>query len=355
MPRVVHRLAADRSGANTRTACGVVSARSAARTSANIASVTCKACITATLGAVRKRLEAEAIAVEEAIARGAAPAVFGARELDATMVAIAERSILGDDAAERERAYSWRSAVLAINALVVFRDDGQPVRSTSAVSRFEGAPLGRTENDRAVTALVDRLHGVEAALEVAFPAARTFDMGVDDDGREVPAITLTVADQMHLLVVSVAGTPLRTPKGRWIRQSRSHDGVAEWWAIQRGQPITARQVALVRAAGLRAVSAHLRAIGELEPEREGEGRDYERTKEATVATIPGCDVMGWEAIAEVVEIGEDKCRALAKREDDPLPVYRMRDVRGIGAKRAELTEWLDRQRVTGASGRSKVA
>lgn len=272
--------------------------------------------------------------------------VRGCHELDESGVRIVQRSRLGDDA--HAARYTWPSAVVAIASLVAFRTDGQPSRSTSAPSRFERAPIGQSDPSRAVTGLVDRLAAVQTALERAYVEPRRWPESVDESGAPRAAVVLTVEVQRAILRRSVAGT-----RGF---QGQSHAEVADWLERTHGIDLTERQVALVRAAGVRAVAEHLRAIGELEP---GEAREewsgarvmWERRREEAHVGLPGCDVDGWKAISAIVRLSERVCQRLAQRDaaDDPLPVYRMHDVAGVSARRAELEAWSLRQARRGAA------
>lgn len=264
--------------------------------------------------------------------------VRGTAELDERLERIVRRSIGGDD--ETQRRWSWPSAVVALASLVAFRVDGQPLRSTSAPSRFVRESLGEVAPDRAATAFADRIVGVAAALDRAYAAPRSWPESIDEDGTPRPAVALSVEVQRALLLRSVAGA--RGFSGQ------AHAQVGEWLEREHGVDLTERQIAIVRAEGLRAIAAHLRAIGELEPgdpreEWTGAQALWAARREEAKMGLPGCDLNGWKEISAAVGLSEDVCRRLSKRADDPLPVHRMRDVAGVAAKRAELREWGERQ------------
>ncbi len=265
---------------------------------------------------------------DDHVSTGARPAVRGAHALDERLAAIVARSIGGDDATQR--GYRWRSPTTAIASLVAFRVDGQPVRSTSATSRFEREPRGASDVMRPVAGLVDDLVGVADAVHRAYACERAFPESTDADGHTWPAATLTIAMQREVLLLSVAGSD--------GFEALSHARVCEIVEEQHRITLTENRVALVREAGVRAVAEHLRASGELAP-AEQQGTD---TTEADVK-IPGYELSGWKMIAAHIDVSEAKARALSQRDSDPLPVHYVSDPRGVYASRAELDAWALRQ------------
>src|SRR5689334_4706766 len=88
------------------------------------------------------------------------PLKRGAHQISPALAKIIARSTLGDD--EWRRRWTWPSVEIAIQSLVAFRADGQPMRSPSRWrDPKEHVDCERRPSADAVTALVDRLVHVD--------------------------------------------------------------------------------------------------------------------------------------------------------------------------------------------------
>lgn len=274
-------------------------------------------------------------------ASGPAPVQRGTSELGEREAETLARSVAGE---AYERAYAWRSVELAVSTLVAFRHEGAPMRSTSSPQRFDPDRVhGAGEHGRAVSALPDRLLGVDRAVRLAFVRAMSFAASTAEDGTARPAAIVPVAAQRVALLLSIAGG--RTATGTRNFSALPTSRVAELLESEHGLALTDRQVTIVVREGKRRVAASLRATGELAP-APAATREASEQEGRPMAVIMGCDVHGWEAIGEAVGLAESTCQRLSEREVDPLPIYRLRDVRGVGAKRDELIAWARRQVVS---------
>lgn len=262
-----------------------------------------------------------------------------ARELDGRSLVALARSVAGVE----ERRYRWRSAVEALQALAIFRADGQGVGSTSNPARFERLPRGASDPTRQVTGQVDHLFGIDAARRRAFTEPRELtytecaccrsDRTCDGE-RSVLAgsVVLTVEQQVQILDWAVdehhvPGDP--KPVG-WSLETITS------WALDRwGIRLTERHVTLVKSAGLRAVSAYLREIGEMAPAERQAGKESEMA-------VRGYDLSGWDEIEDYTGMSRSSLRRLSARETDPFPIHEVEGVRGYHAKKGDIDAWLDR-------------
>lgn len=261
-----------------------------------------------------------------------------ARELGEPDLAAIARSIAGSG----ERRYRWRSAVQALQELAVFRRDGQGVGSTSNPARFERLPRGASDPMGQVTGQVDRILGVDRARQRAFAAPREFAYtececcGADracDGRRSIPAgsVTLSVAQQVQVLDWSIEMRRVKgDPKPVALSLDTIIDRAADAWGIR----LTERHITLVRSAGLRAVSAYLRAIGEMAPLEREAGKESEEMGEF--------DLRGWDDIEAHAKLSRKVIQRLAKRESDPFPLHELEGVRGYLAKSEEIDAWIER-------------
>lgn len=265
-----------------------------------------------------------------------------ARQVDERGLAAIARSIAGDE----ERRYRWRSAVQALQALAVFRVDGQGVGSPMRTSRLRMAPRDTSSRDpmRQVTDQVDRLHGVDTARRTAFTAPRTItysECSCCGSDRICPGaravvvghVELSAEQQTQILDWSVE---MRHLPGDPEPVALSLEAIATRALDRWGVRLTERHVTMIKSAGLRAVSAHLRAIGEMAP---AERRAGEETNEMAVR---GFELCGWDQIVHYTGISKDVLRRLAARESDPLPVVQIDGVRGYHARKADVDAWLGR-------------
>lgn len=234
-----------------------------------------------------------------------------------------------------EPRYEWGSPVEAIAALAAFRADGQGIGSSSDPKRFQRSSppkssVGRNwragDPTREVTGQVERLAGVMRALDRAYEYPRLFG-----------PVELPILSQREILVAwaslvhSGRGEGLKAEEVR----GRVAAGISAAWDLE----VTERQVQLVVRDGLERVRDHLRRIGELAPARKKKQR---RTPPREDGSMLGYDLSGWGEISREMGVSERTCRRLAEREEDPLPVHRVKGVAGVYGRAAELREWVDR-------------
>lgn len=262
----------------------------------------------------------------------------GATELDERSLAAVARSVGGIE----ERRYRWRSAVQALQALAVFRADGQGMASTSRPSRFEKAPRGMSDPSWQVTAQVDRLHGVDTARRMAFtgPRALTYsECSCCGSDRICPGARPVVAGHVEL------SAEQQTQILDWSVETRHLPGDPEPVALSLeaiatraldrwGVRLTERHVTMIKSAGLRAVSAHLRAIGEMAPAERRAGEETDEMGEY--------DLRGWDEIERHAKLSRQVIQRMIARESDPFPLHRLEGVRGYLAKSADIDAWLAR-------------
>lgn len=296
------------------------------------------------------------------------PAPVGARELEPVSVDALERARLGAGAPARR----WKSVGEALLTLFAHLDDGASVPSTSHPGRFTRVQH-RNDPAAASTAQLDRLHGVAMAFAGAYRQPRELyvqrvvaaaGVGIDGAADRVGAglklerVVVSVEAQRAILVWSLAGRAITVGKRRERieRRSLSPAEVADEARARFGLELTEHQVGLIAHAGARAVRERLRASGELEGGGElgggGEAAGREgvhvapmevrRETEETTMAVLGYDLAGWGEISAVVGLSERKCRELAQRPTDPLPVHRIEDVRGVHARRDDLKRWLEK-------------
>lgn len=263
---------------------------------------------------------------------------IGARTLSSAAEHAVAASVNGTP---RPRAV-WRSPVQALAELAAYRTDGVSTASTSDPGRFDRVRPGkssvsarwRADTTSAVSGQVERLSGVMDALERAFKGRRTFSLAGEDG--ELREVELSVDQQRALLVWWAVLVHSGRGEGLLaddVRRRVSAQAYARW-----GLEVTARQVQLVQSAGLEAVRAHLRQIGEMHAPMPGRRRKRERSTMA----LMGFDLSGWGEISREVGLSERTCRRLSERAVDPLPIHRVDGVGGVHARRAEIEAWVSK-------------
>lgn len=310
-------------------------------TTDDVESVRCKLCVRAIAQGLHQATHAPSEdAFEPSGPYQASPGVRGLSEAAKRAV---EASLRGTVA---EQSHRWRSAREAIREWRVFREDGQGVGSTSAPTRFDRAPRGRSDPSRQVASQVDRVHGVDRALDLAFTAPRSFTWRrTDDVSAPLEVVEVSAGQQRAVLLWALEERVLRD-NGRPTTVSVSVESVLEKARDVWGLRLSERQVELIRDAGLRAVAAHLVEIGEMRPPQRGAREEGEAVRDY--------DLKGWDAIEEHTGLSRAVLRRLSDPEQtpDPLPIRTLDGVKGLYAKGAELDAWFEKraeQRKAGAA------
>ncbi len=192
----------------------------------------------------------------EWVAPPAGPVVRGTTELTVAQERIARGPQPDDDEKPRVR---WHSLKAAVQRWAAHVDEGASVKSSSAPSRFEGAPRGTAEGRVSnVERGVDDTVGVGQALAAAFVGGLAWG-----------DVVLSAELCRELYVWRLAGRPNYSSAKRVCVQR--HDTDTEELRLLAckvsGCEVTARHIALVTRAGNEQVRSYLEASGELQPQR----------------------------------------------------------------------------------------
>lgn len=201
------------------------------------------------------------------------------------------------------------------------------VSSPSDSARFERPPgaKGRPATSTADTRAFDLVVPVDRAFRNAYTEPRDFG-----------AVWLSIEEQETILELSIAGKPRQLP-GYVKREEMSPEQIAVEVGERIDMPLTAKQVSIVRRAGMRAIGDALRELGLSPPARQQRRELLEQQHGAE----PDDDLLtGWGEIADYLGRSLSSAQMLATRDVDPLPVVRTQD--GVRASRAKVVQWIER-------------
>ena len=209
---------------------------------------------------------------------------------------------------------TWRSAVRAYASWI---DDGAPLKSTSAASRFEAIPgsQGGPAQGDVAQRQAERMARIGQAVDEAYAAP--FVVHTAPVHRELDARTCA-----RILVMAIAGRPFITSpkdpfggadrKQYYVRRAESDAAeIASLVTSAVGWTITAGHVESVAKAGGRAVEGALRSRGLVSLDDVGLKQEAE-VKDADL-------LRGWKAIAEWLGVSMPTVWRM-QSWDPPLPV-----------------------------------
>lgn len=313
--------------------CGTYSAilSGAHRITDDVDAVTCKRCLWA-LARVVERVE-----LERDRRGDSRPAVLdgpGQSDIGADGAVAIARSLAGEPVTTGPR---WGGIASAWEALVRAQAERRSIASASSPDRFgqrggSGSSPTPTTPRETQTDLVD----VEMARDAS---CRPMTIGEHE---------LTAGQVLAIAQARIVGRIIRRPVrmvGGTVVEKR---GVtceivavtAQEVADETG--LTRHQVGMVVRRVRAEMAPRLARKGLIPASVAARETGAEDEKQEDVMPA-GFDLDGWKQISAHMRMSEDACRRLASRDDDPLPVRRLRGLPRVFANKADLDAWEKRQ------------
>lgn len=309
-------------------ACGFT-ARDATHLTNDRAAVTCRACV--------RLLDRETIGHRDAKPSNAiepfapGPAVPVERQSwDDRGPAIVERSIAGDDGAERE---GWRTLNGALAAWWAVSGSSLVASSSRPPSSGSGS---RTDHMPAAIAHRTKVLPVERAIDAACAPGRSFTGDAEGKG----ALELDARACRFVVECYLAGRSAGDTAARLASAMRLADDA-----------ITAHQVGLVWRGVRAEVERALRERGLLRSRarEHTQQRESSSTEGEPMAHLPGHELEGYKGIAAYLGVSETTVKRIIARAAAENPLRVARYLGGVYASKAEVDAWRTREAKVGSA------